>query len=68
MKPATPQISPKTPGATDIEHRAWLPHSPVSVGRGVCELCGSNESRLHVAANPPERDTRTLDVFEDHQQ
>ncbi|WP_455289523.1 hypothetical protein [Cupriavidus necator] len=68
MKPAAPQISPKTPGSTDFENRAPLPHSPVSDGRGVCELCGSNDSRVHVAANPPERDTRTLDLFEDDQQ
>ena len=51
----------------DIEKRASQPHSQVSVARGVCELCGSNESRLHVAAVASERDTRTLDLFEEHQ-
>ncbi|WP_439673106.1 hypothetical protein AEMCBJ_34585 (plasmid) [Cupriavidus necator] len=67
MKPADTSISTRTSAAADIENSASLPHSPVSVGRGVSELCGSNESRLHVTANPPERDTRTLDLFEDQQ-
>lgn len=67
MKPAHTSISTKTSAAANIEKRASLPHSPVSVGRSVCEQCGSNESRLHAPANPPERDTRTLDLFEEHQ-